>query len=59
MLNVVCSQPMWARYRVVARTSAGMVIRGMLERNDGVINLVADKLERIEVVYPHRSRDFQ
>ncbi|MGB9011287.1 MAG: OB-fold nucleic acid binding domain-containing protein [Aeromicrobium sp.] len=59
MLNIVCSQSMWARDRVMARTSAGMVIRGMLERHDGVINLVADKLERIEIVYPHRSRDFQ
>ena len=59
MLNIVCSQSMWARYRVIARTSAGMVIRGILERSDGTINLVADKLERIEVVYPHRSRDFQ
>ncbi|MGJ9420901.1 error-prone DNA polymerase [Aeromicrobium sp. CF3.5] len=59
MLNVVCSQSMWTKYRVIARTSAGMVIRGRLERNDGVTNLVADKLERIEVVYPHRSRDFQ
>ncbi|MGA9714541.1 MAG: error-prone DNA polymerase [Aeromicrobium sp.] len=59
MLNIVCSQSMWARDRVMARTSAGMVIRGMLERHDGVINLVADRLERIEIVYPHRSRDFQ
>ncbi len=59
MLNIVCSQSMWARYRVIARTSAGMVIRGILERSDGTINLVADKLERIEIVYPHRSRDFQ
>lgn len=59
MLNVVCSQSLWARYRVVARTSAGLVIRGRLERHDGVTNLIADKLERIEIVYPHRSRDFQ
>jgi error-prone DNA polymerase len=59
MLNVVCTQALWHKYRVVARTSAGLVIRGTLERNDGVINLVADKLERIDVVYPHRSRDFR
>jgi error-prone DNA polymerase len=69
MLNVVCSQPLWARYRVVGRNSAGMVIRGILERShEGVVNLVADKLMRIEEVYPeagraippkHRGRDFQ
>ena len=59
MLNVVCTQALWHKYRVVARTSAGLVIRGTLERNDGVINLVADKLERIDVAHPHRSRDFR
>jgi error-prone DNA polymerase len=69
MLNVVCSEALWRRYRVVGRNAAGMVIRGMLERSpEGVVNLVADKLMRIEEVYPqagraipakHRGRDFQ
>ncbi|MEJ7635335.1 error-prone DNA polymerase [Aeromicrobium sp.] len=68
MLNVVCSQALWKRYRRVGRNSAGMVIRGILERYDGVINLVADKLERLESVYPeaaeaipvrHQGRDFR
>jgi error-prone DNA polymerase len=45
-----------------------MVIRGIVERNDGVTNLVADKLATLESVSPgaaealqsrHRSRDFQ
>ncbi|NRQ50140.1 error-prone DNA polymerase [Aeromicrobium stalagmiti] len=69
MLNVVCSEALWRRYRVVGRNAAGMIIRGMLERSpEGVVNLVADKLMRIEEVYPqaaraiparHRGRDFQ
>lgn len=69
MLNVVCSQALWSRYRVVGRNAAGMIIRGILERShEGVVNLVADKLMRIEEVYPeagraipakHRGRDFQ
>jgi error-prone DNA polymerase len=69
MLNVVCSQALWSRYRVVGRNAAGMVIRGILERStEGVVNLVADNLMRIEEVYPeadravppkHRGRDFQ
>ncbi|MFI5427937.1 hypothetical protein [Aeromicrobium sp. UC242_57] len=43
MLNVVCSEPLWKRYRVVGRNAAGMVIRGILERSpEGVVNLVAD-----------------
>ncbi|MEV7396958.1 error-prone DNA polymerase [Aeromicrobium sp. NPDC092404] len=68
MLNVVCSHALWQRHRRVARNSAGMIIRGKLERFDGVTNLVADKLERIETVYPeaaaaiparHQGRDFR
>ncbi|MET1063016.1 MAG: error-prone DNA polymerase [Aeromicrobium sp.] len=69
MLNVVCSEALWKRYRTVGRNAAGMVIRGILERSpEGVTNLVADKLMRIEEVYPetaraipakHRGRDFQ
>ncbi|MEO6604439.1 MAG: error-prone DNA polymerase, partial [Aeromicrobium sp.] len=68
MLNVVCSEALWRRYRRVGRNAAGMVIRGTLERFDGVTNLVADKLERIESVYPqaaaaipakHQGRNFR
>ena len=68
MLNVICTVGVWRRYRTVAASAAGMVIRGMLERSDGVTNLVADRLAPIEEVYPaagralqarHKSRDFQ
>ncbi len=62
MLNVVCSEGLWARHRVVARTSAALVIRGRVERAPDaptVINLVADRVERLELVVPSRSRDFQ
>jgi error-prone DNA polymerase len=68
MLNVICTEGVWNRYRKVARTSAGMVIRGILERNDGVTNLLADKISSLASVSPeadqalqnrHGSRDFQ
>jgi len=64
MLNVVCSVGLWQRYRRVARSSAGLIVRGIVERNDGAVNLVADRLDRIDAVYPsavvaHRSRDFR
>lgn len=68
MLNVVVFDVIWQRHRRVARNSAGLVVRGMLERQDGVVNLVADKIERIETLYPQlapavpkrpRSRDFR
>ncbi|MEO6472450.1 MAG: error-prone DNA polymerase, partial [Aeromicrobium sp.] len=68
MLNIVCSEALWRRYRRIGRNAAGMIIRGILERNEGVTNLIADKLMRIEEVYPetvgkvpprHASRDFR
>jgi error-prone DNA polymerase len=67
MLNVVCTVGVWRRYRATAASAAGMIIRGILERQDGVTNLVADRLAPVEDVYPqagqalrarHRSRDF-
>ncbi|WP_304999935.1 error-prone DNA polymerase [Georgenia sp. SYP-B2076] len=59
LLNVVCSAGLWARYRRVARTSAALVVRGTLERADGVTNLVADKVSPLSLVVPSASRDFR
>jgi error-prone DNA polymerase len=56
MLNVVVFDAVWQRHRRVARNAAGLVVRGMLERHDGVVNLVADRLERIETLYPAAGR---
>ncbi len=68
MLNVVCAEPMWRRFKTVGQRSNGMVIRGMIEHSDGVTNLVADRLEPLSSVFPesggvlphgHKSRDFR
>ncbi|MBO9522865.1 MAG: error-prone DNA polymerase [Nocardioidaceae bacterium] len=59
MLNVICTQGVWNRYRKVARTAAGMVIRGMLERNDGVTNLHADKIVSLAEVSPEAEQALQ
>ena len=59
MLNVVCSAGLWQRYRTVARTSAALVVRGRLEKADGVVNLVADRLDPITAPAGPPSRDFR
>jgi error-prone DNA polymerase len=68
MLNVVCSAGVWGRYRKTATTNSVLLIRGVLERNDGVTNLVADKLSPMSELFVsaaealewrHRSRDFR
>jgi error-prone DNA polymerase len=56
---VVCSPGLWHRYRVVARTSGALVVRGMLELVDGVVNLVADHLSPLTMPVRSSSRDFR
>ena len=60
MLNVTCSEGLWARYRTVAVGSAALLVRGRLERSEeGVLNLVADRLTRLDLAVAVKSRDFR
>jgi error-prone DNA polymerase len=60
MLNVTCSEGLWTRYRTVALGSSALLVRGRLERSpEGVLNLVADRLQRLVLAVPVRSRDFR
>ncbi|WP_041840746.1 error-prone DNA polymerase [Actinoplanes friuliensis] len=59
MLNVTCSPGLWQRYRKVARTSAALIVRGRLEKTEGVLNLVADRLEAVTPPISPASRDFR
>ncbi len=59
MLNVTCSPGLWQRYKRVARSSSGLIVRGRLENSEGVLNLVADKLEKVTPPISPASRDFR
>jgi error-prone DNA polymerase len=59
LLNVICSPGVWRRHRRVARTSSALVVRGMLERQQGVTNLVAQRLWPLPSRLTTRSRDFR
>ena len=59
MLNVTCSPGLWQRYKRVARSSTALVVRGRLEKVEGVLNLVADRLEAITPPVTPASRDFR
>jgi error-prone DNA polymerase len=60
LINVICSVGVWNRYRRVARDAQAMVIRGVLERSpEGVINLLADRLEDLPLIVRTTSRDFR
>ncbi|MBI2705164.1 MAG: error-prone DNA polymerase [Actinobacteria bacterium] len=59
LINVVCSRGCWNRYRKVARVPA-LLIRGRLEKVEGVINVVAEKLEPLPIgTDKSMSRDFR
>jgi error-prone DNA polymerase len=57
--NVICSPGVWARHRRVARAAAALVVRGRLERAEGVVNVLADQLQPLHLGIPTRSRDFR
>ena len=64
LINVICSKGAWARYRRVARSEPALVIRGTVEKVEGVINLLAERIEPLRLAAatagaPIRSRDFR
>jgi len=59
LVNVICSKGVWARHRRVARAAAALLVQGRLEKADGVLNVVAERLEPLELAMTTRSRDFR
>jgi len=59
LINVVISQGCWLRYKKTARGAPALLIRGRLEKYEGVINVVADRLEPLPVGTAPASRDFR
>jgi error-prone DNA polymerase len=59
LVNVVVSKGCWARYRRVARGASALLIRGRLERSEGVVNVVAEELVPLQVPVAIASRDFR
>jgi error-prone DNA polymerase len=59
LINVVVSMGCWTRYRHQARNSPALLIRGRVERQEAVVNIVAEKLEPLPVGGAPRSRDFR
>ena len=60
MANVICNAAVWAAHRRVARSSPALLIRGRLERAEGVTNLIAERIEPLSLsAAPAKSRDFR
>jgi error-prone DNA polymerase len=60
LINVICSAGVWARYRRVARSAPAVLVRGTLEKVEGVINVVADRITPLTLsATAPKSRDFR
>jgi error-prone DNA polymerase len=66
MVNVIVPSAVWERNRRVAREAGGLLIRGMLERTrppddrgPGVLNVIAERVEKLNLGLRTRSRDFR
>ncbi len=59
LINIVVSKGCWARHRKIARGAPALLIRGRLERSEGVINISAEQLTPLSVTAPNASRDFR
>jgi error-prone DNA polymerase len=59
LINVVVSKGCWTAHRQVARSAPAMLVRGRLERSEGVTNVIADRLDALPLGAPTKSRDFR
>jgi error-prone DNA polymerase len=49
MVNVICSPGAWLRWRDCARRSPALLVKGRLERVDGVVSVVAEKISPLDL----------
>jgi error-prone DNA polymerase len=61
LVNVICSAGVWKRFRKIARVAPALRIRGILERHQGVTNLVAQRIAPLPIGLADvmKSRDFR
>jgi error-prone DNA polymerase len=59
LVNVVVSRGCWMHYRRVVRSSPALLVRGRLERADGVTNVIAEHIDPFPIKTSLRSRDFR
>ena len=59
LINVVVSKGCWLRHRKVAGGAAALLIRGRLEKSEGVVNVIAERMESLAVSSNAPSRDFR
>ena len=59
LMNVIVSVGCWKRFRAVARGTGALLIRGRLERVEGVVNIIAEVIAPLTVPATMSSRNFR
>ena len=59
MVNVLCTPGVWARHRRLAQTASALLIRGQVQNASGAVTVVAERMQRLTMTVPSRSRDFR
>ena len=49
LMNIVVSVGCWSRYRKIARSAPALLVRGRVQKQGSVVNIVADKFEPLPV----------
>ena len=58
LLNVACRAGMWRHYRSIGRRAVALIVRGTVEKGDGVVALMAERLQVLPGVPGTGSRDW-
>jgi error-prone DNA polymerase len=59
LINVICNKAVWNAHRRVARSAPALLVRGHLQKVDGVINVVAEQIDPLPIGVSSRSRDLR
>lgn len=59
LINIVVSVGCWKRFRPVARSASALVIRGRLQRHQGVVNVIAEHIAPLALTAPMSARNFR
>jgi error-prone DNA polymerase len=50
---------LWRRYRRIAQGAPALLIRGRVQNAEGVVSVVAEHLQRMDLRMASKSRDFR
>ena len=59
LINVIVSGGCWLRFRPVLSSEPALTVIGRLERHEGVVNIIAERIEKLDVGPTISSRDFR